>query len=64
MKKKTYIVPAVLVYQMHTTDGILVTLSGSAYSGDPADEEFGMDSKGSGDWDIWGNGDGDDDYDY
>lgn len=63
MKKKAYISPAVNIHILNMKDGILVTLSaeGLANGGDTT-EGWTSDTKGSGDWDIWGNG-SDSDYD-
>ena len=66
MEKKAYIAPATIIFQMNLADGILATLSGEGltYKGDSIGDVI-SDSKGSGDWDIWGNGsdsDYEDDY--
>ncbi|MBE6254829.1 MAG: hypothetical protein E7105_04865 [Prevotella sp.] len=64
MKKKAYIAPVTNIFQVHMADGILTTLSGGGLlgSGDDTTEGWTSDTKGSGDWDIWGNG-SDSDYD-
>lgn len=67
MKKKVYIAPVTNIVAVNVEQMFLVPLSGPGTSNDAADSLFGQDTKGSGDWDIWGNGsdsDYDDDYDY
>ena len=44
-------------FQINLSDGILIGLSGTH-----ADSAAEVETKGSGDWDIWGNG-SDSDYD-
>ena len=44
-------------FQINLSDGILIGLSGTH-----ADSNVEVETKGSGDWDIWGNG-SDSDYD-
>lgn len=55
--KKTYIAPHMETFQINLSDGILIGLSGTH-----ADSAAGVETKGSCDWDIWGNG-SDSDYD-
>ena len=55
--KKTYIAPHMETFQINLSDGILIGLSGTH-----ADSNVEVETKGSGDWDIWGNG-SDSDYD-
>ena len=55
--KKTYIAPHMETFQINLSDGVLIGLSGTH-----ADSNAEVETKGSGDWDIWGNG-SDSDYD-
>lgn len=63
MKKKTYIAPVTNIVAVNVEQMFLVPLSGPGTSNDPANKEFGQDTKGSGDWNIWGSDSGDD-YEY
>ena len=58
MKKKAYISPAVNIHTLNVKDGIMLSLSDTT----SASNDSLMESKGSGDWDIWGGG-SDSDYD-
>ena len=52
--KKTYITPAVEIELLNVADGILQVSGPEVISSTPADQEFGMDTKESGNWsDIW-----------
>ena len=64
MEKNAYIAPATQIFQVHMADGVLTTLSADGLLGNGGDTTSGWtsDTKGSGDWDIWGNG-SDSDYD-
>lgn len=65
MKKKVYIAPVTNIVAVNVEQMFLVPLSGPGTSNDSANEEFGQDTKGTGDWNIWGDGsdsDYDDDY--
>ena len=57
MKKKTYIAPEVTLFKVESER--ICALSDLTESGSDSIQL----SKGSGDWDIWGNGSSDDDYD-
>ena len=53
--KKTYIIPAVEIEQLNVADGILQVVSGPDVKDTYAVQEFGMDTKESGNWsNIWG----------
>ncbi len=58
MKKKTYIIPAVNIHQLHMADGILLTGSAEERilnegTGTGDNSITSGDTKGSYDWDIW-----------
>jgi len=57
MKKKTYITPEVILFKVESER--ICALSDLNDSGSDGNQL----SKGSGDWDIWGNGSSDD-YEY
>ena len=66
MKKKTYIAPTLLTFQVHTTEALL-TLSGGETLGNGGYTDGNVtesDSKFSGDWNIWDDGGDDIDTDY
>ncbi len=61
MKKKVYITPITQTFHVQMAEGVLLSLSDTT----SADSTLTVESKGSGDWDIWGNGsdsDYEDDY--
>ena len=58
MKKKVYITPITQTFHVQMTEGVLLSLSDTT----SASSSLTVESKGSGEWDIWGNG-SDDDYD-
>ena len=68
--KKTYIAPFVKEIKLSGHQMIATSITGingdSGFGLGDGDAPFTADSKGSGDWDIWGNGsDSDyDDYEY
>jgi len=58
MEKKAYITPAVMIVQMNTADGILLTASAEKSilgdGGNTSDDEVTSgDTKYEGDWNIW-----------
>ena len=58
MKKKAYISPAVNIHTVNVKDGIMLSLSGNgiANGGSTPSSGWNSDTKGSGDWNIWGGG--------
>lgn len=61
--KKNYIAPHTAVYQIEPTALIAESFVLDGSSGNKLDSGDIL-SKESGDWDIWGTDNGDDDYDY
>ena len=59
MEKKQYIMPAVMIVQMNTADGILLTASDGNNTiledgGDTSDADISYgNAKEQGDWNIW-----------
>ena len=58
--KKTYISPATLIMAVQAQQHMLV---GSKVFDDPADSGLDVLTREKSDWDIWGTGSDDDDYD-
>ena len=51
MEKKAYIIPVTNVMTLNVEN--MMAVSGPQTLNDSADQESGMDTKGSDDWDLW-----------